>query len=97
MASWSAVLALTGFQYSGIDKSLNLSQKEGQFFWSNGYSWGTYRLQKKGDVVEFRLSVFNGNLALDKITLEGLPSRDFKKTLVLEEDGQVGINFKGKQ
>jgi hypothetical protein len=75
---------------------LQLSQKEGQFFWSNGYSWGTYRVQKKGDVVEFRLSVLNGDLALNKITLDGLPSHDFKKTLMLEEDGQVGINFKGR-
>ena len=96
MASWSAVLALTGFQYSGIDKSLQLSQKQGQFFWSNGYSWGTYRVQKTGDVVELHLSVLNGSLALNKITLSGLPPHDFKKTLLLKEDGQVVIDFKGR-
>jgi hypothetical protein len=96
MASWSAVLALTGFHYSGLDKSLQLSQKEGQYFWSNGYSWGPYEIQKTGDMAQLRLRVLHGKLALNKITLEGLVPNDFKKMLVLEEGGQVSINFKGR-
>ncbi len=40
MASWAALLALTGFQYSAVDKVMTLAAKEGRFFWSTGYAWG---------------------------------------------------------
>ena len=48
MASWAAVLALTGFHYSGVDKSMALAPKEGEHFWSNGYAWGTCTIERSG-------------------------------------------------
>lgn len=48
MASWSAVLALSGFQYSGIDKKMTFTNKPGTYFWSNGYEWGTARVDEAG-------------------------------------------------
>ena len=48
MASWAAVLALSGFQYSGVDKSMEFGGREGSFFWSNGSAWGTCRLINHG-------------------------------------------------
>ena len=47
MASWSAIIALSDFQYSGIDKSMKITARPGNYFWSNGYSWGTIR-QRQG-------------------------------------------------
>ena len=44
MASWGAVLALSGFQYSGADKSMEFAAREGTYFWSNGAAWGTCRI-----------------------------------------------------
>ena len=40
MASWSAVLALSGFHYSGVDKSMEMTSADGRWFWSNGSAWG---------------------------------------------------------
>ena len=40
MASWSAVPALSGFHYSGVDKSMEITSAEGRWFWSNGSAWG---------------------------------------------------------
>jgi hypothetical protein len=46
MASWAAVLALSGFQYSGVEKSMEFAAGEGTYFWSNGSAWGTCRISK---------------------------------------------------
>lgn len=40
MASWSALLALSGFHYSGVDKSFAITSAPGRWFWSNGSAWG---------------------------------------------------------
>ncbi len=50
MASWAAVLALTDFQYSGVDKSITFTSKEGIHFWSTGYVWGTVEISKSDQV-----------------------------------------------
>jgi non-lysosomal glucosylceramidase len=44
MASWAGVLALSGFQYSGAEKTMEFAAHEGTFFWSNGSAWGTCRI-----------------------------------------------------
>lgn len=43
MASWAAVLALTGFQYSAVSGVMRFALNAGQTFWSTGYAWGTCR------------------------------------------------------
>jgi hypothetical protein len=67
MASWSGVLAMTGFQYSGIDKSMTFTSKPGTYFWSNGYAWGTCKVEGNTAV----LKVLNGRIALSEFTLSG--------------------------
>ncbi len=39
MAAWGAVVALSGFHYSGVTKSMTFANVPGHHFWSNG--WGT--------------------------------------------------------
>ncbi len=46
MASWAAVLAMTGFNYSSVEKSMTFAAKDGTFFWSNGYAWGSCCLKR---------------------------------------------------
>ena len=43
MASWAAVLALTGFHYDGITREMHFHRAERacRWFWSNGTAWGT--------------------------------------------------------
>jgi len=74
MASWSAVLALTGFHYSGVSKEIKFGDISGKYFWSNGYSYGTVEILKDNGERTLALNVLNGNIDVSKITVEGFGS-----------------------
>jgi hypothetical protein len=74
MASWASVLALTGFQYSAVEQSMEFTSKPGIYFWSNGYAWGT--VQVEDDLATINL--LHGSLSLRKFSLKG------RKTTFLE-------------
>ncbi len=61
MASWSSILAYSGFQYSGVDKSMSITGKDGKWFWSIGSAWGTVTNAAGRAAVE----VIEGCLTLD--------------------------------
>lgn len=44
MASWAAVLALTGFHYSAVTGTMTFRAAAGRHFWSTGHAWGTCTL-----------------------------------------------------
>ncbi|GAG22988.1 unnamed protein product [marine sediment metagenome] len=77
MASWAAVLAITGFGYSGVEKSMTFAAQDGSFFWSNGYAWGTCSLKKRKKDVQVELSVLYGQLSLSKFVLRNFGNREF--------------------
>jgi len=85
MASWAAVLALTGFRYSGVEKSIEFAaaEKASTAFWSNGYAWGTCRQVRVGKGVRVELAVLYGSLTLKRLTIKGVGSVEFRtpKTL----------------
>jgi len=83
MASWAAVLALTGFQYSGVDKSVSFAPKEGKWFWSNGYAWGTCSIRKTLRGMSVELSVLHGQVTLSKFSLQNLGTASFKEPLAI--------------
>ncbi|HOX39264.1 MAG TPA: GH116 family glycosyl-hydrolase [Candidatus Brocadiia bacterium] len=77
MASWAAILALTGFHYSGVEKRMEfapVSKGSSVFPWSNGYAWGTFKQTRKGNAIQAELRVMHGVLELSEIAL-----RDFGK------------------
>ena len=67
MASWAAVLAMTDFHYSAIDKSMSITSIPGSYFWSNGYSWGTIDVADKKLVI----NLLSGKLSLQKFKIKG--------------------------
>ena len=75
MASWSALLTLTGFRYSGVDKTITFAAAEPgkgvTWFWSNGYAWGTVKQKQTGKKIALELTVLHGKLTLRKLTLTG--------------------------
>jgi uncharacterized protein (DUF608 family) len=81
MASWAAVLALTGFRWSAVTGTLELAPRAGRHFWSNGSAWGTFLLEEDGpQTFRLRLTVTEGELGLAAVRLAGfgshrLPSR----------------------
>ncbi len=85
MASWSAVLALSGFHYYGPEKSMSFTSKNGSYFWSNGYAWGTCKIL--GDRVN--LEILNGQLELNSFKLDNSKSVSFNNTLI--QSGQNNI------
>jgi len=83
MASWSAVLALTGFHYCGVGKHMTFAARSGTFFWSNGSAWGTFtqKVGKRGARVTLR--VLFGELTLSRLRIEGVGEKVFPQPLTL--------------
>jgi len=73
MASWTGVLALTGFQYCGVTQTMTMAAKPGTHFWSNGYAWGLCRVQsdKRGNW-KATVQVIEGRLKLRAFRLDGV-------------------------
>ncbi|MBA3275222.1 MAG: hypothetical protein H0T72_05460 [Chloroflexia bacterium] len=73
MASWAAVLALTGFDYDASSGKLAIDLRDGDAptFWSTGDAWGTAHLQS-GEVV---LQVETGTIRLGSVSVSGEPPR----------------------
>jgi uncharacterized protein (DUF608 family) len=84
MASWAAVLALTGFNYSGVEKSMTFAAKDGTFFWSNGYAWGSCSIKQSARGREIELSVLQGELALSTFILSGFGQARFDDILQIK-------------
>jgi uncharacterized protein (DUF608 family) len=80
MASWAAVLALTGFHYSAVSGTLTLASQQGRWFWASGYAWGSVSIEASAGGYRLRLDVAEGAIALAEIVLDGhgrhrLPAR----------------------
>ena len=83
MASWGAVPALTGFHYSGVEKSMAFAANEGNHFWSNGYAWGTCTLRRSGGKMKVKLAVGDGDLTLSSFALRDLGETRFKEPVTI--------------
>lgn len=84
MASWSAMLALTGFHYSGVTREMTFGNITGKYFWSNGYSYGTVDLSVKDGIKQVNLNVLSGKLDVAKISVEGVGQASLKALKTLQ-------------
>ncbi len=86
MASWAAILALTGFGYSAVQGTIRFAAPEAprRNFWSTGYAWGTCALSPNGNSCEVEFSVLGGEVSVAALELTGLGEAQFDepKTLV---------------
>ena len=48
MAAWAGILAYTGFQYSAVEDHMTFNARNGKYFWSNGYLYGTIEIINQG-------------------------------------------------
>ena len=71
MASWAAVLALTGFHYSAVSGCMTFNAKDGTHFWSNGYAWGLCKQKAVKGGVKVELKVIHGDLRLERLCIKG--------------------------
>jgi len=70
MIAWAAPLALTGFHYSGVTRTMVFAAHPGAYFWSNGQAWGTVRIAKHKKGFRIALEVLHGALALQTFVLK---------------------------
>jgi hypothetical protein len=94
MASWAAVLAMSGFNYSGVEKSMTFAAKDGMFFWSNGYAWGSCSLKQSASSMDVELSVLQGELSLSGFTLRGFGQASFEEPLRIKADEIIKFKVK---
>jgi hypothetical protein len=87
MASWAAVLALSGFHYSGVTGVLTFSPVAGRYFWSNGWAWGTCQLLHAGPSIRVQLAVKFGRLRISRLELRSFGESE-KRPMVTLAAGQ---------
>jgi non-lysosomal glucosylceramidase len=93
MASWSAILALTGFHYSGVTGEFKFTDKSGKYFWSDGYSYGMVDISGASGR-KLTLSVLNGSINISKITLEGHEPLKLKQARIIHAGGHETFDIK---
>ncbi|HHU96435.1 MAG TPA: hypothetical protein GXX67_04120 [Petrimonas sp.] len=88
MASWASVIALSDFNYSGVDGRIQFTNKPGIYFWSNGYSWGTCVVTSENVTLE----VLKGSLDSVTLTLSGR-DRSVGEKVTLKEGEKATFNL----
>jgi non-lysosomal glucosylceramidase len=94
MASWAGIIAESGFQYSGVDKSIKFTRKAGKYFWSNGSAWGMCEIKKVDGDFKITLEVLHGNVAIGKFQLGTCKVHTFKETNQLAVGEKLEFNYK---
>jgi len=94
MAAWAGILAYTGFNYSAVNKTMNFNEKNGTYFWSNGYQYGTIKIEGSEKNKTIKLVAKNGDLSLKSFTLNGFGKVNFKKEKMVKENQTVLLNIK---
>jgi uncharacterized protein (DUF608 family) len=93
MASWALIPALTGFHYSAVEKTMEFAPKEGTFFWSDGYAWGTVIIKKAGNGYLVDLKPEYGTIILKELILTGVGVKKVKDiVLSARERTQIKID-----
>jgi hypothetical protein len=93
MASWGAVPALTGFHYSAIENSIQMAPRQGKWFWSNGYAWGTAEIKKTGNRFNVTLKVMHGELGLKTFKLENTGTFKMRKKSILKSGDFIDMEI----
>jgi len=93
MASWAAPIALTGFNYSGVSKTMKFKAIEGIYFWSNGYSYGTIEIKSQYAKYDIRIKTFGGKLELKSFELRDTGSKDFEDVQVIEDGNEASFDI----
>jgi hypothetical protein len=68
---------------------MTFAAKEGQFFWSNGYAWGSCSLKRTAKGMNVDLSVLQGQLDLSRFVLRGLGEIKFGETLLIRAGEKI--------
>lgn len=75
MASWSSIIALSGFQFDGTKAAIvavpRVAHNEFQSFWSTGTGWGIFSYKSAGRGTALTIRVLAGQLACQSCVVSG--------------------------
>ena len=94
MDSWAAVLAVSGFHYSAVNKSMSFTSTPGKYFWSNGYAWGTMQSEVTANGYKVTLEVLKGSVPLEQFTIDN-SRKSFERGNIVGEGKSVSFEVKG--
>jgi hypothetical protein len=93
MASWTSVLAWSGFHYSAVDKSIRFTQRPGKYFWSNGSAWGLCEVKESEGALSADFSVLHGQIELSIFRLSSGAEKTFESPKNLQENESLRVKF----
>jgi len=93
MASWAGIIAESGFQYSGIEKRIHFTSAPGDYFWSNGSSWGMCSVFENDGQRNTELKVLSGRLELNKFMLGKDFAKTFNNTVEISEGESISLEW----
>jgi len=91
MAAWAALLALTGFHYTAVEKTMTFAAKPGCHFWSTGYAWGTCTITKQSGVYTATLRILHGKLPFKTFRLEGKGETALPRPMQLKANQEISL------
>ncbi len=78
MASWSAPMAFSKFNYHAHEKNFTITAKPGTYFWSNGSAWGNCVV----DDEQVSINAEYGRLEVHKLMLDDGSSVEMKNNVI---------------
>ena len=95
MASWGTLIAYTGFEYSAVDQRMSFNDRNGKWFWSNGYRYGTVEIKVEQGNKSVTLKVIGGKpLRLKSFELKGVDKIKFGKGKTFNPGEAATFNIK---
>jgi uncharacterized protein (DUF608 family) len=94
MASWAAVLALTGFGYSAVTQIMRCKATEtpSKYFWSTGNAWGTLQQSPSDSATQVNIAVLGGEVVLSHLQLSGFGMATIEPT-TLQRGDKINISI----
>lgn len=85
MAAWAGILAYTGFHYSAVEKTMSFNPREGTYFWSNGYQYGTLTVKDESGGKQVTILSRNGDFPLAEFILNGYGTIKLRQGTTIRE------------
>jgi len=97
MASYSGLLAYTGFHYSAVNKTMTFNNINGTYFWSNGYQYGTIKIEGSDAEKNIVISCNQGELALKSFQLNNFGNQNFRRTKQISQGKTLEFSITKKK
>ena len=95
MSAWASVVALTGFGWEGVSKTMTFGKmpREGTWFWSNGDAWGTHTQKASDGKTTAELLVGGGELQLKRLAITGSGSAELPEKRTQKAGDRVSVKI----